>query len=157
MLKKYPWFVSDTTERDIQCLIEDLSNGGLSKLTTRWLNYLHTQEWKIIIDYFWNSPIPFPDMNRAHPQLYQQLAKGDLVIFKGDLNYRKLLIDDCSVISFDEGLQGFYPCPILAIRTLKSDPICGLTESQMKKLDGEVPDWRTCGRFGIIQFFNLKG
>lgn len=42
---------------------------------------------------FWTYPHAFCDMKEAAPDLYEELAKSNLLIFKGDLNYRKLVGD----------------------------------------------------------------
>lgn len=38
---------------------------------------------------YWTGPLGYAHMPEKDPQLVTELAKSDLVIFKGDLNYRK--------------------------------------------------------------------
>ena len=42
------------------------------------------------IDNYWTNPLPFSLIPERSPELLEELQKADLVIFKGDLNYRKL-------------------------------------------------------------------
>lgn len=42
---------------------------------------------------FWTYGVPYCEMKPMAPQLYEELSQAKLVIFKGDLNYRKLVGD----------------------------------------------------------------
>jgi hypothetical protein len=44
------------------------------------------------------------------------------------------------------------PAPLLALRTLKAELACGLTEEQVTRLNEEEADWLVNGRYGVIQF-----
>lgn len=49
--------------------------------------------WEVLVDPFWTYPHVYSEMQQVDPQLYSGLAEAKLVIFKGDLNYRKLVGD----------------------------------------------------------------
>jgi hypothetical protein len=72
---------------------------------------------------------------------------------KGDLNYRRLVGDRAwppttpfaTVVSY-------FPGPVAALRTLKSDVLTGIDATKLAELDGSGPRWRTDGSHGLIQF-----
>ena len=76
--------------------------------------------WRIQRDPFWTYPHDFSEMVVAAPELYEELSSSVLLIFKGDLNYRKLVGDlEWPVqTSFSRALRGFRPAPLVALRTL---------------------------------------
>eukprot|EP00798_Chlamydomonas_sp_ICE-L_P011371 gene11371-12068_t len=99
------------------------------------------------------TPDPFCWMATASPDLYADLSESSLLIFKGDLNYRKLSFD-CRwpwTTPFKEALMGFAPAPFVTLRTLKADVMAGLKEGQGEALDKVDADWQVNGKFGIIQ------
>jgi Damage-control phosphatase ARMT1-like domain len=73
-------------------------------------------------------------------------------VFKGDLNYRRLVGDLHwpPTVPFGETVAHF-PAPVVALRTLKSDVAVGLDPDAVSRLDAEAPDWRVSGRYGLIQ------
>ena len=97
-VKDQPWFVSDTTPQDITWTLNQLSRGEentepLAVLAKRWKSYIQSGVWVFQEDSFWTFPHPFNMMADTDPVLYKELGEADLIIFKGDLNYRKLVGD----------------------------------------------------------------
>lgn len=92
-------------------------------------------------------------MKSANPALYNKLSEAILVIFKGDLNYRKLLgdINWKYTTDFRPALRGFRPSNLVSLRTLKADLCVGLSDGQAESLKKEDPDWMITGRLGLIQ------
>eukprot|EP00198_Chlamydomonas_reinhardtii_P008205 XP_001697542.1 predicted protein [Chlamydomonas reinhardtii] len=65
------------------------------RLAARWRAHLAAGRWSWAAHPFWTTPVPYCWMPYVAPDLYGQLAASDLVVLKGDLNYRKLT-HDCS-------------------------------------------------------------
>ncbi|KAF3849907.1 hypothetical protein F7725_019626 [Dissostichus mawsoni] len=83
------------------------------------------------------------------PDLYANLQGADLVLFKGDLNYRKLVGDR----DWDHTVLGLRLC---SLRTLKANVQVGLQPGQAEKLTSHEPDWMTCSKYAVIQFYSSK-
>ena len=60
---------------------------------TRWKNYIQSGSWEMIVDPFWTYPHVYTELESTDPQLYTNLKQANILIFKGDLNYRKLVGD----------------------------------------------------------------
>lgn len=92
-------------------------------------------------------------MMKENPALYNKISEAFLVIFKGDLNYRKLMGDINWVYTTDflEALRGFRPTNLVSLRTVKADVITGLPPGKAESLKKEDPNWMETGRFGLIQ------
>jgi hypothetical protein len=48
-------------------------------------------------------------------------------------------------------VMAYFNAPLLALRTLKSDPIVGLPSGLATSLEGIDPDWRVNAQRGLIQ------
>lgn len=92
-------------------------------------------------------------MKEKDKVLYAKLSDAKLVIFKGDLNYRKLLGDINWVYTtpFVEALRGFRPTNILSLRTMKCDVCVGLPSGIGEMLYEKDEDWMITGKYGLIQ------
>lgn len=152
-LKAHPTFVSDATLPDAEAFLAWLAddwypvNQGLADR----LNAARLGGRLILAPHaVWNSARFLRDFPLEALAWFEGAA---LVISKGDLNYRRLAGDAMwpADTPFAE-VAGFFPAPLLALRTLKSDPIVGLAPGQTERLDVESPGWRTNGRRGVMQF-----
>ncbi|KAJ9052692.1 Hairy/enhancer-of-split with YRPW motif protein 2 [Entomophthora muscae] len=167
--KAIPWFVSDTTQSDFHWVIDQCAaqiHPEMQSFGLRWKNYLNESKFVFSAHPFWTTPYPYWHLLDVAPDLYADLAKSSLTIFKGDLNYRKLVYDcDWPVdTSFSSAIgplaldpksnsASHFP-PVLALRTVKSDPVVGLQGGivQASKLDTIDKEWRLNGRYALIQF-----
>ena len=113
-VKRIPWFVSDVTAKDFRWTLEHLNGSDsspvLQQLSAKWLHFLDTRQWEVVEEEFWTLPLPYSAMKKEDKALYEKLSHSQLIIFKGDLNYRKLGADLHWPIttSFNEFLQGLY-------------------------------------------------
>jgi len=93
-------------------------------------------------------------MEGADPNLYSVLSTHELLIFKGDLNYRKLVgdINWDPTTPFKEALRGFLPAPLVSLRTCKADTVVGLKPGLGEEMNAKDPNWLTTGEYGLVQF-----
>jgi len=167
--KAIPWFVSDTTPNDFNWLLSALKNDFFSsassdkklyleKLSKRWQGYVDNGKWILKSDDFWTSPYAYWHIKEQAPELFSDISKSSLVIFKGDLNYRKLVYD-CKWPTTTPFKEAIGPLatekgvpPILALRTSKADVIVGLPEGTEERLSASEEDWMFSGKYAVVQF-----
>ncbi|KAL9008589.1 MAG: hypothetical protein Q9173_006301 [Seirophora scorigena] len=194
--KSIPWFVSDVLPADFVSLLnaladpqafystpaEDenesqknpppLSEDETSKLLFLFQHWstLH-QEGQITIrpNLFWTGPGSYWRLPKTAPSLYEDLKESELVIFKGDLNYRKLTGDAMwpSTTPFATAIGPLghgSGIRTLALRTCKADVVVGLTaglDEERRDAEGGGGDsgarkWAWSGKWAVIQFCDGK-
>ncbi|WP_344489954.1 damage-control phosphatase ARMT1 family protein [Glycomyces endophyticus] len=151
-LKPHPYFVSDATGQDLVATLDALDRdphqevrdlGGRLRDAIRlgWLRlrthgaYVHPTEYRTL-----------------PTDLAAEFAAAKLVILKGDLNYRRLVGDRRwdPATPFAEA-AGYFPGPVAALRTAKSDLAVGVDPARLAELDAAAPDWRLTGTRAFIQ------
>lgn len=157
-LKMHPTYVSDATTADVHLLIGrlvqgryDTNNPAASHLGQRLQHALDSGQLRLAPDFYWNSPRWLSDLP---PRLETPFISAGLVILKGDANYRKAIYDTVypPETPFAD-VTIHFPAPLLAFRTLKSDPAVGLPAGKAAALDQQHDtNWRVTGRYGVIQF-----
>lgn len=121
--KNIPWFVSDVLPSDFAALLNalaspqrfyetpseeeelqgkpapekltDAEKTNLSFLFGDWTQLYANGQIVLRPNIFWTQPGSFWRLPNDAPELYDDLKTSELVIFKGDLNYRKLTSDVC--------------------------------------------------------------
>lgn len=152
-LKLHPTFVSDATAEDARWLMVWLMSGQhgerAAALGRRLQAALDAGRLRLAPDGYWNSPYLLWDMP---PRLVETFRGARLVFFKGDANYRRMSGDAIwpPETSFAEMVE-YFPAPLAALRTLKSDTITGLPPELVNRLDADDPLWRANGRRGVVQ------
>nr|XP_057912440.1 damage-control phosphatase ARMT1 [Doryrhamphus excisus] len=157
--KSFPWFVSDVTSNDFHWTIRQTmaaNHKWMSQRGVQWQRYVKEGVWSYHDHPFWTQPHEFCDMATEAPDLYATLQEANLVLFKGDLNYRKLAGDRDwdHTAGFEAALRGFGPAPLCSLRTLKANIQVGLQPGQGSKLSSQDPDWMTSGKYAVIQFYS---
>lgn len=170
--KDFAWFVSDVTPRDVAHLFACMSDEdyftdvrnreALQFMTERWME--HYSEGRIIIrpNAFWTTAHPYTRLPTLAPTLLATLQESDLVIFKGDLNFRKLVGDAAwpttTPFSTAIGDLAGKDVRVLAFRTCKADVCVGLPRGRAEQLDAEhgALTWRTNGKFAVVSFHDGK-
>lgn len=110
-------------------------------------------KFEIIADHFWTLPFCYNYLEKIDKNLYKDLSTSKLLIFKGDLNYRKLIgdINWPPTTPFKDALQGFQPSTIVALRSLKAESVSGLEPGKAEKAESMSSKWKISGNFGVIQ------
>ena len=125
--KSIPWFVSDVVPADFSALLnaladpqsfymtpsEDDKHTGnapqplseteidrLLFLFENWSSFHQEGQLSIRPNRFWTQGGSYWRLPTTAPELFEDLKQSELVIFKGDLNYRKLTADVCLLFSF---------------------------------------------------------
>ncbi len=151
--KPFPTYVSDATIPDIHALVESLaqaSEPGVSNLGLRLNACLDDDRLHLQTSFFWTSPLPAWEMP---PELRQELARADLLVSKGDANYRRWLGDRrWPYITPIQQIIAYRPAPLLLMRVMKAEIVAGLQPGQPEKLNQSDPTWLFDGRSGVIQF-----
>jgi uncharacterized protein with ATP-grasp and redox domains len=151
--KAHPTYVSDVIGIDVDQTIGFLKNAKAdetSQLGKRLEEYIQEKKLKVKSHFFWNSPLP---MWNLPADLREQLSRADLLISKGDANYRRLLGDlqwDFT-IPFHQVVD-YLPVPLAALRTLKAELAVGLDLDQIREVYNQDPDWLTDGKWGVVHF-----
>jgi len=151
--KKRPFFVSDAQKSDVLQTIGFLRGHTDVRVAAEGKNLkqaLEARSLRLEEHFFWNGPLHFTHL---HLEIKEHFSTADLVIFKGDANYRRLLSDRSwdPFYSMAE-ITGYLPAPIAVLRTMKSDIVVGLNKGHPESLEAEDPEWKTNGRRGIIQY-----
>ncbi|GAB6020642.1 hypothetical protein CHUAL_003313 [Chamberlinius hualienensis] len=154
-LKAMPWYISDVTTNDfIWTLSESKQDPKLKQLGDNWDKYIEEGQWTFSAHDFWTSGYDYSHLKETAPDLHNELQKSQLLIFKGDLNYRKLTGDlhwpyDAS---FSDSLRGFNPTALCSLRTIKADTVVGLNPGQAEVIEKMNKDWMISGDYAVIQF-----
>ncbi|KAK5166297.1 Hairy/enhancer-of-split with YRPW motif protein 2 [Saxophila tyrrhenica] len=194
--KNIPWFVSDVVPKDFSDLLNVLLNAksfyetpsesdtadgktppplsekeetDLRQLFDNWSSLY--AEGKIILrpNAFWTEAGSYWRLSQTHPELCEDLKSSELVIYKGDLNYRKLTGDAMwdPTTPFTEAIGPLGPgsgLRTLALRTCKADVVVGLpkgVDEKIREERGETGEevgrkWAWSGKYAVVSFCDGK-
>ncbi|KIL65759.1 hypothetical protein M378DRAFT_161764 [Amanita muscaria Koide BX008] len=143
----------------------------LGAMVARWQKYLDEGVFSLSVpldtplgtgntpqtanDAYWTSPLPYWEMQSDAPALHGDLKSSELVIFKGDLNYRKLT-GDIKWPAWTDFAEALGPLagsfPLLSLRTNKADVVVGVDRDVAERLDRSGEKWRVDGSYALISF-----
>ncbi|PFH61726.1 hypothetical protein XA68_16447 [Ophiocordyceps unilateralis] len=188
--KSMPWFVSDVVPGDFTALLNAISDPRVffeaqtedEKLQEKAAAPLSDeqvsdmifvfQDWagrhaegQLIIrpDRYWTAGGSFWRLPHEAAELHDDLKGAELVIFKGDLNYRKLTGDARwkPTTSFQEAIGPMGKgsgVNVLSLRTCKADVVVGLPsgkDEELRKTEGGGGDsgarrWAWHGKWAVV-------
>lgn len=183
--KDIPYMVSDVMLKDYKILLKDLkdrkffpvtdkkSQAALDYFADTISKYLSSGILEFREDSFWTTHLDFWEIDPSETQhhgstIYKDLVQSDLVIFKGDLNYRKLTGDRKwpRTTPWSEAIGPLATNGIvsLSLRTCKADVQVGLPDgvdeelSQLWEKDhpGKGSWWSSSGKWAVICFSQGK-
>ncbi|KAG8754027.1 hypothetical protein FRC12_011337 [Ceratobasidium sp. 428] len=177
--KPIPWFVSDVTPRDFSSIFvalkdqtffatldeSSMQSKALTKMLMRWEQYVEKGVFALSPERthaFWVAPGGYWEITpgRDGEEVGKALDGSGLVVFKGDLNYRKLTGDikwpndtpwETAIGSPTPlGYQGPVAgrIPLVSLRTCKADVVVGLGPGVAERLDADPKEkgWRAGGK-----------
>jgi hypothetical protein len=151
-IKPHPYYVSDATTADVVDALHRLTGapGAAATYGRRLWSAMADGRLTVRAHPFSCAPLPYADMPA---DLRAEFAAATLTIVKGDLNYRRLVGDRRwpPTTPFAD-VTAYFPGPVAALRTLKSEVITGLdarTEAALVEAEGQR--WRTGGTHALIQ------
>ncbi|WP_189312218.1 damage-control phosphatase ARMT1 family protein [Streptomyces brasiliensis] len=151
-VKPYPYYVSDATTADVVDAVRRLTSapGAAGEYGRGLWAAMADGRLAVRAHPFAAAPLPYADMPG---DLRADFARASLTVFKGDLNYRRLVGDRLwpPTTPFRD-VTACFPGPVATLRTLKSDVITGLDAATEAALDAaEGAAWRISGTHALIQ------
>jgi hypothetical protein len=139
LCKDAPFFVSDATAADVA--------------RTRSLLGL-PEDADVVDDCYFTGP-GFLRSDELPSALRSRLAAFDVVIAKGDCNYRRLVRDiPPDEAAFDDVVA--FPAPVIALRTLKAEVLVGADPARVAAAKARDDDWLVSGRYGLVQVAQIR-
>lgn len=154
-LKPQPFYVSDAMPQDVERTLDTFAhaNAETRQLASRLRAHLKSKRLELRVHWFYPSSLHYFEMP---DDLFAMFRSADFVIFKGDVNYRRVVGDAHwnPTIAFEYTTR-YFPTPFVCLRTMKSDAVVGLQPAQVQALDRADREWRINGKRGLAQA-NLK-
>ncbi|WP_432118023.1 damage-control phosphatase ARMT1 family protein [Streptomyces sp. bgisy032] len=151
-VKPYPYYVSDATTADVLDALRRLTGAGKAAAGYGRRLWSALADGRLVLRAhpFSSAPLPY---GRMPDDLRAEFASAALTVVKGDLNYRRLVGDRLwpATTPFAD-VTAYFPGPVAALRTLKSEVITGLDPRvEAELVAAEDQRWRTSGTHALIQ------
>ncbi|MGE5140859.1 MAG: damage-control phosphatase ARMT1 family protein [Rudaea sp.] len=150
-VKAQPLFVSDAMERDVLRGLDALARPGGPALApaSRLEKALADGTLAVATHWFYATSLFYFQMPG---DLAAQVASANLVLLKGDANYRRLLGDaHWPFTTRFARVVDYFPAPLVALRTLKAEEIVGLEPGRAEQERAADADWLVNGKRGVVQ------
>jgi len=145
-VKAYPYFTSDATMADVLACLRRLRDGPAGE---RLWQAVRDGALVVGAHPFSVAPLSYHDMPA---DLAEDFATASVTIMKGDLNYRRLVGDRAWPPGTPfETVTAYFPGPVVALRTLKSDVVVGVPADVLADLESSGEPWRTNGAHALVQ------
>jgi uncharacterized protein with ATP-grasp and redox domains len=153
-VKVHPTFVSDAIVADVRNFLGigkerlGLAGGEPERACIeRLAAAVDDERLTIVADAFWNGS---ESLWEVPAELERVFGSARLVFLKGDANYRRALNDALWPAHTPFPVAtAYFPAPLLALRTLKSDPLVGLAPGRAEELALLDPTFRVNGKRGV--------
>ncbi|MEW5626507.1 damage-control phosphatase ARMT1 family protein [Streptomyces hydrogenans] len=150
-VKPHPYYVSDAMTADVVDCLRRLTEAPneAGRIGGRLWAAMAAGSLEVRTHPFFCAPLPYEEMPE---DLRKEFVGATVTILKGDLNYRRLVGDRLwhPTVPFAER-TAYFPGPVAALRTLKSDVIVGLEHGTLDALERSGAAWRTSGTHALIQ------
>ncbi|MBC7234686.1 MAG: threonylcarbamoyl-AMP synthase [Chloroflexi bacterium] len=150
-LKGQPYFVSDAMLQDLDLTLAALQRAEearIAALGKRLASFRDDGRLVCQTHPFWTSCLHFYQLPT---DLAATLAQADLLLLKGDVNYRRLIGDaHWQPTERLEVIAAYMPAPFATLRTLKAEVVVGLDSGQAEAVARRDPDWLIDGEWAVI-------
>ena len=150
--KRYPFYVSDAMLKDVNQTVDALCSDESPLLQRVGMDLYSFRDLGRLImtdHYFWTGPLHYPDLPS---DLVRELSRADVVLLKGDINYRRTISDRKWPVSANlEEIAHYFPATMGLLRTMKSEAIVDIDDDYAERLNAQDPDWKVNGERGIIR------
>jgi hypothetical protein len=151
-VKPHPYYVSDATTADVVDALRRLraAPGAAGEYGRVLRSAMADGRLDVRAHPFSCAPLPYAQMP---DDLRAEFAAATLTVVKGDLNYRRLVGDRrWPPTTPFQRTTAWFPGPVAALRTLKSEVITGLSApAEAALVAAEDQSWRTSGTHALIQ------
>jgi uncharacterized protein with ATP-grasp and redox domains len=155
-VKPWPYYVSDATAADVAACLRRLGKtpGTATAVVDRVRAAMAEGRIGLHAHEFYCAPWSY---RHLPADLASQFRRASLTIFKGDLNYRRLVEDRAwPVVTPLADVTSYFPGSFAVLRTLKSDVVTGLAPATVAELDATGQRWRTDGRHALLQVLRRR-
>ena len=151
-VKAQPYYVSDAMIQDVNASVQSLRRStekAVSFLGARLEDELQDGRLRCSDHPFWTTCLT---LFQVPPDLLHDMSQAQLTLFKGDVNYRRLLDDrhwppTTPLAQVPNQVLNDY----VTLRTVKSELICGLASGQSEQMTRRDPKWLINGCWGLVQ------